>query len=138
MSYCQLRSGHVLLLDLTISVKLQSKTNHKGYNRGGHVYLPKHLKALQDQIGWAAKSARAQDEPTTFPVRMELIAHFKGKRHADIDNLAKLVLDALQGIIYVNDKQIVSLHLIICECGEDQVTMRASTTSDQDGQCVLG
>lgn len=35
------------------------------------------------------------------------------KPRADIDNIAKAISDALQGVIYQNDRQIIELHITI-------------------------
>jgi len=49
------------------------------------------------------------------PIEVKIEFYYKGKtsgycpKYADIDNLAKLVLDALNGIIWEDDKQIVKL-----------------------------
>ena len=40
---------------------------------------------------------------------MEIILFFKDKRRRDVDNYSKLVLDALEGVVYEDDKQIQKL-----------------------------
>jgi Holliday junction resolvase RusA-like endonuclease len=35
----------------------------------------------------------------------------KDKRRVDLDNLSKAILDACNGIVWVDDKQIIDLHL---------------------------
>ena len=40
---------------------------------------------------------------------IEIALFFKDKRRRDIDNYNKLVLDALEGIVYEDDKQIQKL-----------------------------
>ena len=40
---------------------------------------------------------------------MEITLFFKDRRARDVDNFNKLVLDALEGIIYLDDKQIQKL-----------------------------
>jgi len=40
-----------------------------------------------------------------------LVAQPKSKLTSDIDNYAKAVLDALEGVAYINDKQVVCLYL---------------------------
>ncbi|HET7679075.1 MAG TPA: RusA family crossover junction endodeoxyribonuclease [Xanthobacteraceae bacterium] len=40
--------------------------------------------------------------------------YFKTKRKQDLDNYNKLVLDALSGIVYLDDSQVAGLHLYRC------------------------
>lgn len=39
------------------------------------------------------------------------LAWYRSKRMGDLDNRAKVALDALNGVLWVDDKQIVELHL---------------------------
>lgn len=45
-------------------------------------------------------------------VRVELEFHLAGERRRDADNLAKLVLDAAIGILYVDDVQVTQLEVV--------------------------
>ena len=45
-------------------------------------------------------------------VDMEMILFFKDKRRRDVDNYNKIVLDALEGIVFQDDKQIQKLTVI--------------------------
>ena len=53
-----------------------------------------------------------QGHAVTFaaePIAVSL-TWYRGRRAGDLDNRLKQVLDALQGLCYVDDKQIVELH----------------------------
>jgi len=50
-----------------------------------------------------------QGDPTTEPVRVELRFWRGDKRRCDIDNLIKAVLDALNGVVWEDDEQIIEL-----------------------------
>jgi len=39
------------------------------------------------------------------------LAWYRSRKSGDLDNRAKVALDALQGSLYLNDSQIVALHL---------------------------
>jgi Holliday junction resolvase RusA-like endonuclease len=83
-------------------------------------YDPNKSRTFKEVIAWNAKRAameRGLREPTKAPIVIGLIfgmgqgkASFHTKR-PDIDNLAKAVKDALQGVIYADDSQIVEAHL---------------------------
>lgn len=47
--------------------------------------------------------------PVTHPVAVT-IRWFRARKAGDLDNRLKIVLDALNGIAYADDKQIVELH----------------------------
>lgn len=49
-------------------------------------------------------------EPLTMTIRY----YFGSKRRADLDNFNKLPIDALTGIVYLDDSQISALHLYRC------------------------
>ncbi len=60
--------------------------------------------------------------PWDVDVSMKIQLKFKDKRRRDIDNYNKLLLDALEGVIYVDDKQICDLEISkASDCIEDNV-----------------
>lgn len=73
--------------------------------------------AWHSRAAWAARSAMAGRGAATAPIAVEL--HFEMRRpHAsvyewpsmgDTDKLARSVLDAMSGIVYVDDRHVVSL-----------------------------
>lgn len=50
-------------------------------------------------------------EPTIEDVEITMHFYRKTRQTADLDNLAKLVLDALNRVAYADDSQVVALHL---------------------------
>lgn len=83
----------------------------KGRPRCGRrgAYTDEKTKQAEQLIGWLWKE-RYGLEPWTTPVRVTLtFLEGPAQRSQDIDNLAKLVLDALNGIAWVDDAQVMSL-----------------------------
>jgi len=64
--------------------------------------------AFKDQVGWCAR--KCLKEPLTGDLAVELYAYWCGGRPADVDNLAKSVLDGCNRIAWIDDSQIVELH----------------------------
>jgi Holliday junction resolvase RusA-like endonuclease len=61
-------------------------------------------------VAWHALVARGRRrKPLEGTLRVELRFYRGDKRHVDSDNLAKLVLDALNGVAWVDDSQITLL-----------------------------
>ena len=69
------------------------------------VYMTKKGKDLKESYQWEAKSQWKQ-EIISGEVEIAVKLHFKSKRTHDIDNYTKILLDALTGIIWEDDKQI--------------------------------
>lgn len=84
-----------------------------------HVYTPPTTRDWEAYVKKALLEAIAQAEadgkPYTMiekgPVKVRLSFFFKKMPKADVDNLAKSVLDAANGILYKDDSQIVDLSI---------------------------
>ena len=89
----------------------------------GHHYTPLDTRAAQRTIGNVARREMRMKGLQMFaahvPVRIIVNAHFKGDdfsisyttRKPDLDNIAKLVCDALNGVAFVDDKQVSSIRI---------------------------
>ena len=100
--------------------------------RGNFVstYSPQKTKTYEDEIRMMAKAAMGSSEPLDTPVtvaiyiRAGIPASFskqkrkdalegilKPTKKPDIDNIAKCFLDGMNDIVYLDDKQVVNLHV---------------------------
>lgn len=61
--------------------------------------------AYKDQIGWEAKAARIE-RLQDYNVHVDIKCYFCGGKECDVDNLAKSMLDGLNGIAYDDDRQV--------------------------------
>lgn len=73
-------------------------------------YTPTRVAQAQDEIRWLTIAALPGGwDPTPDPVRLDLRFAMPNDHTADVDNLAKLVMDALNHVLYVDDRQVVQL-----------------------------
>ena len=100
--------------------------------RGNFVstYSPQKTKTYEDEIRMMAKAAMGASEALETPItvaiyirvgipksfskqkRKDALANIeRPTKKPDIDNIAKCFLDAMNGIVYLDDKQVVSLHI---------------------------
>lgn len=111
-------------------------------SKGGRVFTPPETRAFEASV---AKWAKALDAPVVkYPVRVRLVIYEPAPKgittplgdlfyntKGDVDNLAKSILDGLNGIMYLDDKQIVELHIRRCygtPCGFDLEICRSGLT----------
>jgi len=73
--------------------------------RYGNIYTPPQTKEYENLVGWVAKSAGCR--PVEGPVSVALSVYVKGR--LDADNIAKSILDGLNGVAYEDDDQVVEL-----------------------------
>lgn len=66
-------------------------------------------KRNKETIGWEARS-QYRGKPLDTPLRVNLALYWPDKRKHDIDNI-KVILDALTGIVWEDDNQIIDLHI---------------------------
>lgn len=80
------------------------------FSRAGG-YQPARVKDWQAMVAWAARQAAAGYPPIEGEVSVRCWFRVGNRRRVDLDNLWKAVGDAIEGIVYLNDSQIV--HLVL-------------------------
>jgi Holliday junction resolvase RusA-like endonuclease len=81
-------------------------------------------KAIKEAYQWEAKS-QWKGQPLEGDIDVSITLYFGTKRRADLDNFNKLSLDALTGIVYLDDSQIAKLSI---ERGYDKASPRIEVT----------
>ena len=117
----------VVRADFVINGEIKTKQRPRATVRGGfaQIYTPKTTIYYENLV---KLSYQQQCNGTYFgdiPLRVKLFAHFKAPEatkkyvaygyectvNKDLDNIAKTVLDALNGIAYKDDKQVIELYV---------------------------
>jgi len=65
--------------------------------------------AFKDSVGWAARNALKKQQPFSGNVSVEIWAYIAGGRPGDVDNIAKAILDGMNGVIFFDDVQVDNL-----------------------------
>lgn len=79
-----------------------------GFLRG---YMTKEGKARKEEYGYRFKLARPTYWQTRLHYKVEVKLFFENKRSHDVDNYNKILLDAGSGILWMDDNQVVDLHV---------------------------
>lgn len=93
-------------------------TSRKGKSS---TYTPRKTIVAERAIGWELVSQNlgiAVDARSD--IRVDVNFFSKSNRRRDIDNLIKLVLDALIGIVYKDDSQVVEIHAVMARGSSEQ------------------
>lgn len=95
-------------VNLTIPGKPPTKLRaRKG--RGGF-YTPKETKQAMNKI---ALYGIAKGKKLEGNLKLTLRAYYRTKKHGDLDNIIKVIMDSCQGIIFENDLQIKEIYAIL-------------------------
>ena len=100
------------------------------FTKSGHVYTPKETSDYEMLVRASLRKAYPQLSPfegrlrvyidAYFPIpksyttKMKCLAHnhlISPEKKPDCDNIAKVILDALNGVAYIDDKQVVQLQV---------------------------
>jgi Holliday junction resolvase RusA-like endonuclease len=117
--------------ELTIFGQPAGKARHRWTRRGGfHTYNPQKTQDYEELVKYTFKSSYPNAIPLEDAVRVEIAAyyqipksyskkkkqeclygHIQVQNKPDCDNIAKIILDSLNGYAYIDDKQVVELHV---------------------------
>ena len=121
-----------MMIMFTVYGDAVGKQRPRFARRGNFVstYSPQKTKTYEDEIRLMAKAAMGASEPLETPVtvaiyiRVGIPASFskqkrkdalegilKPTKKPDADNILKCFLDAMNGIVYLDDKPVVNIHL---------------------------
>ena len=98
--------------------------------RNGKFYTPKTTREYEESVAWFAKAAY-KGEPTKDPVRLDMTIR-SSKSRADMSNILKSIEDGMNGIIYVDDKQIKEIHIIRTEEDGEGVDVTVSLLKQKE------
>jgi Holliday junction resolvase RusA-like endonuclease len=75
----------------------------------GRIVTDKAMRAAKTKVRFCAVSAMARQSPLEGPLELRCDFYNRRKRTAvpDVDNLLKLIADALNGVVYIDDAQCV-------------------------------
>lgn len=103
------------------------------------VFTPAATKGFESAVAWAAKAAMGGQQPLDGPVALSVRIALKRPKSArkraapttkpDIDNVAKAILDALNGIAFVDDARVT--RLCISKIYDDADSVRVVIAPDE-------
>lgn len=113
----------------SVSFDVWGKVRGKGrprFTRGGHVYTPKGTRDYERAIREAFENAPGRPpEPFSGPIDVTIVTSRQLPKSTpksvirepdthkpDADNVAKIVLDALNGVAWLDDAQVTSLTVV--------------------------
>lgn len=92
---------------MTITLPPPPSANRYWRNFRGRTVVSGEAKAYKDAAAWLARAA-GMDEPLTGNVALT-VRWYRERKAGDLSNRLKILEDALQGVAYVNDSQIVRI-----------------------------
>lgn len=100
-------------LEFSLDGEAKGKERPK-FTRTGHAYTPKATKDAEAEVREQFKFMypgydEVDDGTTEWELRIRV--YTASKRRKDLDNIAKLVMDALNGVVWKDDSQIQELSI---------------------------
>ncbi len=81
-----------------------SVNHYLGRRAGGGFYVKPEAVAFKQELQWLLKHCHLEDYKLPLEVRCD--GYFKNERSApDLSNLSKVIMDSIQDLIFVNDKE---------------------------------
>jgi len=96
-----------VLLEMTVEGEPVAWQRTRG--SGNRRFTPPKTRQWETTVGLFARRWRTVREPHGGEVAVSLTFRRSNARRADIDNLTKAVLDAMNGIVYDDDAQVTAL-----------------------------
>lgn len=94
---------------ITITLPIPPSANRYWRNCRGRMVVSKEAKDYKERVGWLLKAEHCQ--PISGPIDAR-IKVFRARRAGDLDNFLKVIFDALKGIAFADDDQIVRIEAL--------------------------
>lgn len=98
--------------------------------KNGHFYTPTKTGNSEETVRMFALRAMALcgwPRMYAYPVIARVSAYYDDHRHRDVDNIVKTALDAVNGLVLADDRQVVELHAYLGESPEPRVEISFET-----------
>jgi Holliday junction resolvase RusA-like endonuclease len=120
--------------DILADLELDITPKPKGRPRAGHgrVYTPAETRAYEDRVGWLLRAAHVPCADGELGVRA--VFHLGSGAEPDVDNLAKALLDAGNGVLWRDDKQVKQLLAEIAPGGPPRIRLTVYRLTPPEGR----
>ena len=81
------------------------------HGANGNVYTPAQTVDYESKVGWCGRQAMKARKPSRARLAVVIDLYGEDIKVGDVDNYAKSILDGLNKIVYVDDKQVDDLHI---------------------------
>ena len=95
------------MIDFIVEGKPVGKERPRVGTRG--TYTPQATADYEAKVAWAAKARHPGLRPKAGAWCLAVTAVFGDNRRRDLDNVVKTVMDALEGVVWVNDSSVVKI-----------------------------
>lgn len=98
----------------------------------GQVYTPSETTDYEGMVTEVAEVAKPGSWPMDGSYELQLAILYPDARFADVDNVAKSITDGLQGVLWHDDRDVMSVHAVrhvVDELGEGGVWVAARPVS---------
>lgn len=92
---------------MKITLPYPPSANRYWRNYRGRMVTSAEARAYKDEVGWLAKQAGIEHLDGSVVLYVDI---YRPRRSGDLDNWLKVLLDALQGVAYEDDTEVVELH----------------------------
>lgn len=93
--------------------KARPRFTGQGYKT--RAYTPERTREAEEVLGWLIREARPGLHPDAdHDFRVEVAFFTKTWQRRDLDNMAKLVLDACNQLVWADDSQVTELEISVC------------------------
>ena len=82
--------------------------NHRQTLSRGRLISSKLYRDTKEALAWETRS-QWQNEALVGSVALDITLYFGDKRKRDVDSYLKILLDALSGIVYEDDNQVITI-----------------------------
>ena len=97
----------------TIPFACVSKSRPRVTRNGQHTYMPKPYQEWRTAVRNEVTAQGIDQALFDAKLRLGAIMSFKGLGRGDIDNYVGGIMDACNGLLYADDKQIKELHAVV-------------------------